>query len=63
MENTNIIRRCSEILAALILVFTTIVFIYANTRHSRASAYDVLSASRSRMSNSIDAGAETVFQT
>jgi hypothetical protein len=41
MENTTIIRRCSEILTALIVVFTTIVFIYTNTRHMKISAYDI----------------------
>ncbi|NLG89272.1 MAG: C40 family peptidase [Clostridiaceae bacterium] len=58
MENTNIIRRCSEILAALIVVFSTIVFIYTNTRHL-ISAYDVLSASKAKMSGGIEDRAES----
>lgn len=56
MENTTIIRRCSEILTALIVVFTTIVFIYTNTRHMKISAYDVLSASKAQVRNSIGDG-------
>lgn len=52
MENATIIRRCSEILAALIIVFMTVVFMYTNTRHSEISAY--LSASSEKMRDNID---------
>jgi len=54
MENTTIIRRCSEILTALIVVFTTIVFMYTNTRRLEFSDYDVLSASKAVMRESIN---------
>jgi len=56
MENTTLIRRCSEILTALIVVFTTIVFMYTNTRPLEIAANDVLSASKAKMHGSIDGG-------
>jgi cell wall-associated NlpC family hydrolase len=55
MENTTIIRRCSEILAALIVVFTTIVFMYTNISWRGFADYHDLSASDYRMRGSDDA--------
>jgi len=55
MENTTIIRRCSEILTALIVVFTTIVFMYTNISWRGLANYHDLPASDYQMRDNADA--------